>query len=95
MPNLLLNAQKEVHPLVVKQNIKVRGLESFRKSLIDSGLSKSATSLISSAKRPSSNSTRPGENGLAGVLEIKIDPVQCSVNFILDFLAGLFDLGYK
>ena len=39
-----------------KQNIKVTGLESFRESVIDSGLSKSANSLISSARRPSSNS---------------------------------------
>ena len=38
-----------------KQNIKVSGLESFWESLIDSGLSKSAASLISSARKPSSN----------------------------------------
>ena len=37
-----------------KQNIKVNGLK--RESLIDSGLSESATTLTSSARRPSSNS---------------------------------------
>ena len=80
-----------------KQNIKVSGLESFRKSLIDLGLSKSATSPISSARRPSSNSNFNSSWGkwVSWCSRKEIDPVQCSVNFVLDFPAENFDLGYK
>ena len=80
-----------------KQNIKISGLVSFKKSLTDSGLSKSATNLISSARRPSSNSNYDSSWGkwVGWCSRKEIDPVQCFVNFILDFLAELSDLGYK
>ena len=72
-------------------------MESLRKPLIDSGLSKSATSLISSARRPSSNSDYDSfwGNWVSWCSRKEIDPVLCSVSFILDFLAELFDLGYN
>ena len=56
-----------------------------------------ATSLIPSARRPSSNSNYDSswEKWVSWGSRKEIDPVQCSVNFILDFLAELFDLGYK
>ena len=55
-----------------------------------------ATSLIPSARRPSSNSNYDSswEKWVSGGSRKEIDPVQCFVNFILDFLAELFDLGY-
>ena len=54
-----------------KQNIKVRGLKSFRESLIDSGLLESATSLSPELEGQVQTqiTTRPRENGLAGALE--------------------------
>ena len=81
----------------VKQIIKVRVLESFRKSLIDSGLSKSATSLMSSARRPNSNLNYDltWENWIRWCSRKEIDPVLCSISFILNFLAELFDLEYN
>ena len=54
-----------------KQNIKVRGLKSLRESLIDSGLLESATSLSPELEGQVQTqiTTRPRENGLAGVSE--------------------------
>ena len=84
---------------------QVSGLESFRESPIDlqilesatSQILESATSLISSARRPSSNSNYDSSWGkwVSWCSRKEIDPAQCSVHFILDFLAELFDLGYK
>ena len=73
-----------------KQNIKVCGLESFRESLIDSGLSESTTSLISSARRPSLNLNYDSSWGkwVSWCSRKEINPG-------LDFLAELCDSGYK
>ena len=81
----------------VKQISKVSVLESFRKPLIDSGLSKSTTSLISSARKPNSNLNYDSswENWISWCSRKEIDPVLCSVNVILNNLAELFDLGYN
>ena len=78
-----------------KQNIKVTSLESFRESIIDSWLSESATSLTSRARRPSSNSNHNSSwrKWVSWCSRKEIDPVWCSVNFILDFLAEPFELG--
>ena len=80
-----------------KQNIKVTVFESFKESLIDWGLLESTTSLISSAKRPSSNSNYDLSWGkwVSWCSKKEIDLLQCSINFILDFVAEIFDLGYK
>ena len=80
-----------------KQNINVSGVESFRKFPIDLGLSDSATSLISSARRPSSNSNYDSSWGkwVSWCSRKEIYPIQCSVHFVLDFLVEPFNFGYK
>ena len=97
MPNLLLNAQKEIHLLVAnKMLMLVAWKVSGNPLLIQDYQSRlPVLPLVLEDEVQTEITTRPGENGLAGVLEKKIDPVQCSANFILDFLAELFDLRYK
>ena len=72
-------------------------MEYFREFLNFQSLNLQSISLISSARRPSLNSNydSPQRKWVSWCSRKEIDLVQCSVNFILDFLAELFDLGYK
>ena len=72
-------------------------MECFKESLNFQSLNLQSISLISSARRPSSNSNYDSSwwKWISWCSRKEIDLVQCSVNFILNFLAELFDLGYK
>ena len=89
LANLLLNGQKEVHVLVANKTLMLAVWKVSGNSLLIYGyqIRLPVLSPVLEDQVQTQITTRPGENGLAGVLEIKIDPVQCSVNFILDFLA--------
>lgn len=80
-----------------KQDIKIRGVENFKQSLVDSGLSESAASLISNSRRQSSNANYDSswKKFASWCCSRQVDPVSCPVNSVLDFLAHLFDEGYQ
>ena len=75
---------------------KISGMENLRKSLVNTGLSKSAASLIASSRRSGSNANYDSAwSKFIGWCDWKqIDPIQCPINFILDYLAELSDKGY-
>lgn len=79
-----------------KKQPKISGVENLRESLVNTGLSKSAASLIASSRRSGSNANYDSAWAkFIGWCDRKqIDPIQCPINFILDFLAELSDKGY-
>lgn len=71
--------QRETPPNTGKQPM-ASGVESFRKSLINIGLSGSAASLIS-------NYDSSWSKFVSWCTAKQIDLIQCSINFVLNFLA--------
>lgn len=96
MPNLLLNAQEEVYPLMANKTLKLAAWKMSGNPLLIQDYQRRLTVLFPSARKPISNSNYDSSWGkrVSWCSRKKIDPVHCSVNFILDFLAGLFDLRY-
>ena len=76
---------------------KVGGLENFRKNLANEGVSERAAGLITNARRQGSLANYESSWGKWSGWRSKqqIDPFKCSINFVLDFLAELYDLDYK
>ena len=88
MPNLLLNAQKEVHPLVANKTLRLAALKVSGNPLLIQGYQSRPPVLspVIEGQVQTQITIRPGENELAGVLETKTDLVQCSVNLFYIFL---------
>ena len=97
MPNLLLNAQKEVYPLMPNKTLKLAAWKISGNPLLIQDYQRRLTVLFPSARKPISNSNYDSSWGkqVRWCFRKKNDPVQCSVNFILDFHAGLCDLRHK
>ena len=76
---------------------KVGGLENFRKNLANEGVSERAAGLITNARRQGSLANYESSWGKwsGWCSKQQIDPFKCSINFVLDFLAELYDLDYK
>ena len=93
----LVKCQRGETPVSGISYSKVSGMEGFRKSLLDTGISKSAASLISSSRRPGSilNYDSSWRKWTSWCSEKQIDPVHCPISFILDFLAELFESNYE
>ena len=84
-------------PSNARRHTNSSGLADFRKTLEAEGISNNAANLISNARRKSSISHYESAWGKwsSWTRQRKIDPVSCSLNFILDFLAELFDKGLQ
>ena len=83
-------------PHTVTQPIsKISGLAHFRQHLISEGISERASKLISGSRRDSTISTyeSPWRKWVSWCSEQKVDPIQCSLNEVLDYLAKLFEDG--
>lgn len=76
---------------------KVGGLENFRKNLANEGISERAAGLITNARRQGSLANYESSWGKwsGWCSKQQIDPFKCPLNFVLDFLAELYDLDYK
>ena len=87
---------RESSPPGAKQNLKVSGLESYRKNLVAKGVSYEATKLITGARKAGSLSNYESSWGkwTSWCGKKQIDPFQCPVNDILDYLTSLFKEGY-
>ena len=76
---------------------EVGGLENFRKNLANEGVSERAAGLITNARRQGSLANYESSWGKwsGWCSKQQIDPFKCPINFVLDFLAELYDLDYK
>ena len=74
MPNLLLNAQKEVHQLAANKTLRLAAWEVWGKPLLIQGYQSRLPVLspVLEGQVQTQITTCPGENGLAGVLEKKL-----------------------
>lgn len=80
-----------------KQHSKVSGMENLRQNMANEGVSERASKLIIAAKRSSSisNYESAWRKWVGWCNQRQIDPTKCSINFILDYLAYLFELKYE
>ena len=83
--------------IVRKPLLKTPGMESFRKKLSSEGISERASNLISNARRVGtrSNYESAWRKFDSWCSEKQIDPTTCDVSIVLDYLAHLFDQGYR
>jgi len=75
---------------------KVSGLECFRQSLVAEGISKRASELIGNCRRQGTISSYESTWGkwASWCSNQQIDPIHCPLNYILDYLAHLYESGY-
>lgn len=86
------------HPSTCKEQLSnTSGVENFRKNLADTGISERAAGLITAARRPGSLSNYESSWGKwsSWCGKQQVSPFRCSVNFVLDFLAELYQLQYE
>ena len=76
-------------PTSGKQISSVSGLDGFRQLLATEGISEQAARLISNCRRTGTT--------FSWCCQRKVDPFQCPLNFVLDYLADLFakDFEYR
>ena len=84
-------------PLVEKSNSPAGCLDNFRKNLLSTGISTQAASLIIAARRSGTNTnyTSAWNKWSGWCCERQIDPFQCDIKWILNYLAGLFEAKYQ
>ena len=72
---------------------ETNGLENFRKNLVEKGISNTTGNLISNSRRSSTavNYQSTVKKWVSWCSEGQIDPVTCSINFVLSFLGNLFE----
>ena len=77
----------------VEQDFKTNGLENFRKNLVEKGISNTAANLILDSRRSdtTANYQSVWKKWVSWCSERQIDPVTCSMNFVLNFLGNLFE----
>ena len=77
--------------------IRIGGVDGFRKTLAKEGISNEPAPLISHCRRKGSLSNYESEwrkwSSWCG--ERQVDPIRCSINFVLDFIANLYHKGYE
>ena len=80
-----------------KQNPEVTGMESIRKTLVAEGISERAAGLITSARRcgTTSNYQSSWRKWVSWCSEQQVVPITCHLNYVLDFLAYLYDMKYE
>ena len=80
-------------PSSVEQDFKTNDLENFRKNLVEKGISNTAANLISTSSRSgtTANYQSARKKWVSWRSERQIDPVTCSINFVLYFLGNLFE----
>ena len=79
-----------------KSNTSISGLEGFRTRLATEGISSRASELISHSRRGGSisNYESSWRKWSGWCNEREVDPFQCSLKFVLHYLAELFETGY-
>ena len=84
-------------PSCREQNPKTSGQKSFRQSLASEGISERAAELIPGARRPSTsfNYKLAWCKWVSWCGEREINPHSCHLNFVLDFLAQLFEKKFE
>ena len=84
-------------PLGNKQIFSPSGLEGYRETLIKPSISERAAHLIVNSKRQSSsvNYNSSCRKWSSWCYRKQIDPFRCPINHVLDFLACLYEEGYK
>ena len=79
------------------RKIKIGGVDGFRQTLAKEGISDEAATHISHCRRKGSLSNYESAwrkwSSCCG--ERQVDPIRCSINFALDFLANLYNKGYE
>ena len=80
-----------------KANNAMNSVGCLRKCLAGEGISERASGLIVSLTRGGTVSTYSSTRNkwVSWCVEQNFDPVQCNVNWILDFLAFIFESGYE
>ena len=83
-------------PLGNKQIFSTSGLEGYRETLVKSGILERAAHLIVNSKRQSSsvNYNSSWKKWSSWCYRKQIDPFRCTINYVLDFLACLYEEGY-
>ena len=81
----------------VEQDFETNGQEIFRKNLVEKGISNTVANLISNSRRSvtKSNYQSAWKKWVTWFSEGQINPVTCSINFVLNFLGNLFENKYK
>lgn len=84
-------------PTDPQQNIKVSGLDGYRQNLLKSGVSGNVAELISKSRRESStaNYNSSWNKWSSWCTGKQVDPFRCNLNYVLEFLAKLFNEGYQ
>ena len=88
--------ERGIPPLGNKQIFSTSGLEGYRETLVKSGISERAAHLIVNSKRQSSpvNYNSSWKKWSSWCYRKQIDPFRCPINYVLDFLACLYEEGY-
>ena len=83
-------------PLGNKQIFSTGGLEGYRETLVKSSISELAAHLTVNSKRQSSSVSYnlSCKKWSSWCYRKQIDPFQCPINYVLDFLACLYEKGY-
>ena len=76
----------------VEQEFKTNGLENFQKYLVEKGISNMAANLISNSRRSgtTANYQLAWKKWFSWCSERQIDPVTCSINFVLKRFQQVF-----
>ena len=80
-----------------KQISSVRSLDDFREHLAAEGISKQAANLVSNCSRTGTTSSYESacHNWSGWCNQQKVDPFQCSLSHVLNYLADLFSQNYE
>jgi len=80
-----------------KQNSKFNGMDNFRKGLLAEGISAGASDLIVKARRGGTTSNYESAWGkwVCWCIGKQVDPHGCTLTFVLDFLAHLFEQNFE
>ena len=80
-----------------KSDNAISSVVCLRKRLAEEGISERASDLIVSSRSEGTLSTYSStwNKWVSWCVEQNVDPVQCNVNWILDFLAFMFESGYE
>jgi len=80
-----------------KQNISSSGMENFREGLLTEGISTRAADLIVKARRTDTrtNYESAWNKWVCWCSGRQVDPYECDLAFVLDYLASLFEQKYE
>ena len=97
VPASTRESTKTVTPISVKQNLKIRGVDSLRETLFTGGFSETASQLISRMWRSGSilNYNLSWAQWASWCNERKVDPFRCDINQVVNHLSFLFDAGLE